>query len=268
MGSADPHQVLLSEPREHALVIGGRDAVERQAGLLLRRRQARPAAAPLPLKKVGELVAAAARELGATAVGGMTMGADPVRLRCARRPRRRPPSRPTSSASSARSTASSAGSRARSGSPARPCLVVEDVETSCRLQQSASSSACSPRVWTSAGRCARRPPCGWRARRSRKLVALPSAPWARHLDELYPERVRPRLSRRRTVSLIGRPRSVLSYSPRLGRRISPTACLTLRAISSVLGDEAARLAHRDPQLGFWRTPSSVVPSCSSTDSAS
>jgi orotate phosphoribosyltransferase len=77
MGSADPHQVLVSELREHALVIGevtlssGKTAsyyVDAKRALL------RPPA----FRAAGELVAAAARELGATAVGGMTMGADPV----------------------------------------------------------------------------------------------------------------------------------------------------------------------------------------------
>jgi orotate phosphoribosyltransferase len=69
--------MLISELREHALVIGdvtlssGRRAsyyVDAKRALL------RPAA----FRATGELVAAAARELGATAVGGMTMGADPV----------------------------------------------------------------------------------------------------------------------------------------------------------------------------------------------
>ena len=69
--------VLVAELREHALVIGdvtlssGRTAsyyVDAKRALL------RPAA----FRAVGELVAERARELGATAVGGMTMGADPI----------------------------------------------------------------------------------------------------------------------------------------------------------------------------------------------
>lgn len=77
MAAADPHDVLVAELREHALVIGdvtlssGKRAsyyVDAKRALL------RPAA----FRAAGELVAAAARELGATAVGGMTMGADPV----------------------------------------------------------------------------------------------------------------------------------------------------------------------------------------------
>ena len=77
MASADPQQVLVSELREHALVIGdvtlssGKKAsyyVDAKRALLL----------PAAFRATGELVAAAARELGATAVGGMTMGADPI----------------------------------------------------------------------------------------------------------------------------------------------------------------------------------------------
>ncbi|MGZ5360543.1 MAG: orotate phosphoribosyltransferase [Solirubrobacterales bacterium] len=77
MTSTDPHQILVAELREHALVIGdvtlssGEQAsyyVDAKRALLL----------PAAFRATGELVAAAARELGATAVGGMTMGADPV----------------------------------------------------------------------------------------------------------------------------------------------------------------------------------------------
>lgn len=68
---------LVSELREHALVIGevtltsGRRApyyVDAKRALL------RPPA----FAAVGELVAAVAGEVGATAVGGMTIGADPI----------------------------------------------------------------------------------------------------------------------------------------------------------------------------------------------
>ncbi|HEX6585235.1 MAG TPA: orotate phosphoribosyltransferase [Solirubrobacterales bacterium] len=68
---------LLAELREHALVIGevtlssGRTAeyyVDAKRALL------RPAG----LRAAGELIAAEARERRATAVGGMTMGADPL----------------------------------------------------------------------------------------------------------------------------------------------------------------------------------------------
>jgi orotate phosphoribosyltransferase len=68
---------LIAELREHALVIGevmltsGRKAdyyVDAKRALL------RPAA----FRAAGELLAAEARERGATAVGGMTMGADPL----------------------------------------------------------------------------------------------------------------------------------------------------------------------------------------------
>lgn len=68
---------LLAELREHALVIGrvvltsGRTAeylVDAKRAIL------RPAG----FRALAELVAAQAREWGATAVGGMTMGADPI----------------------------------------------------------------------------------------------------------------------------------------------------------------------------------------------
>lgn len=70
-------RTLVDELREHALIIGevmltsGERAqyyVDAKRAILLR-----PAFIAL-----GELVAELARELGATAVGGMTMGADPV----------------------------------------------------------------------------------------------------------------------------------------------------------------------------------------------
>lgn len=70
-------EVLIGELREHALVVGevvlasGRKAdyyVDARRALL------RPAG----FRAVGELVAAEARERGAAAVGGMSIGADPV----------------------------------------------------------------------------------------------------------------------------------------------------------------------------------------------
>jgi orotate phosphoribosyltransferase len=70
-------ETLLAELREHALVIGevtlssGQKAsyyVDAKRALL------RPPA----FRATGELVAARARELGAVAVGGLTMGADPI----------------------------------------------------------------------------------------------------------------------------------------------------------------------------------------------
>ena len=68
---------LIAELREHALVIGevtltsGRKAqyyVDAKRAILL----------PSGFRALGELVAAEAERVGATAVGGMTMGADPV----------------------------------------------------------------------------------------------------------------------------------------------------------------------------------------------
>jgi orotate phosphoribosyltransferase len=74
---SDPRATLIAELREHAVVHGevtlasGKTAdyyVDAKRALL------RPAA----FRATGELVAAAADELGAVAVGGMTMGADPI----------------------------------------------------------------------------------------------------------------------------------------------------------------------------------------------
>ena len=68
---------LLTELRTHALVIGevvltsgatARYLVDAKRAILL----------PAGFAALGELVAAQAREWGATAVGGMTMGADPI----------------------------------------------------------------------------------------------------------------------------------------------------------------------------------------------
>src|SRR3954452_21799943 len=76
MGS-DARQTLTDMLREHALVIGevtltsGRTAqyyVDVKRAILL----------PAGFHAVGELVAAEAERLGATAVGGTTMGADPI----------------------------------------------------------------------------------------------------------------------------------------------------------------------------------------------
>ena len=70
-------ETLLAELREHALVIGevtlssGERAsyyVDAKRALLL----------PRAFRAVGALVAERARELGASAVGGLTMGADPI----------------------------------------------------------------------------------------------------------------------------------------------------------------------------------------------
>ena len=76
MGS-DPRDVLLAELREHALVIGevtlssGRTA---QYYVDAKRALLRPPA----FRAAGELIAAEASKRGAGAVGGMTIGADPL----------------------------------------------------------------------------------------------------------------------------------------------------------------------------------------------
>ena len=74
---ADAHRRLLKALREHALVIGevvltsgavAQYLVDAKRAILLREG----------FLALGELVAAQAAEWGATAVGGMTMGADPI----------------------------------------------------------------------------------------------------------------------------------------------------------------------------------------------
>jgi orotate phosphoribosyltransferase len=74
---SEPKRVLLAELREHALVLGEVTLASGQTASYYvdaKRALLRPPA----FRAVGELVAAAASELGATAVGGMTMGADPI----------------------------------------------------------------------------------------------------------------------------------------------------------------------------------------------
>jgi orotate phosphoribosyltransferase len=75
--AGDARSTLIDELREHALVIGevtltsGRTAqyyVDVKRAILL----------PAGFKALGELVAGEAQRLGATAVGGTTMGADPI----------------------------------------------------------------------------------------------------------------------------------------------------------------------------------------------
>jgi orotate phosphoribosyltransferase len=75
--SSSARERLVAELREHALVIGevtltsGAKAqylVDAKRAILL----------PAGFAALGELVAAVARDVGATAVGGLTMGADPI----------------------------------------------------------------------------------------------------------------------------------------------------------------------------------------------
>ena len=71
------HETLLAELREHALVIGEvtlSSGQKAQYYVDAKRALLRPPA----FRAVGELIAAEATERGATAVGGMTMGADPL----------------------------------------------------------------------------------------------------------------------------------------------------------------------------------------------
>jgi orotate phosphoribosyltransferase len=70
-------ETLVSELREHALVIGEVTLTSgKKAQYLIDAKRAilRPAG----FRALGELVAEEARRIGATAVGGITMGADPI----------------------------------------------------------------------------------------------------------------------------------------------------------------------------------------------
>src|SRR5436190_8309399 len=72
-----PRERLLAELREHALVIGEVTLTSgRKAQYLVDAKRA--ILRPEGFRALSELVAAQAREWGATAVGGMTMGADPI----------------------------------------------------------------------------------------------------------------------------------------------------------------------------------------------
>jgi orotate phosphoribosyltransferase len=74
---SDPRERLIAELREHALVIGRvtlSSGAEAEYYVDAKRAILRPAG----FAALGELVAAEARARGATAVGGMTMGADAV----------------------------------------------------------------------------------------------------------------------------------------------------------------------------------------------
>jgi orotate phosphoribosyltransferase len=75
--AADPRERLLFSLREHALVVGEVTLTSgRTAQYLVDAKRA--ILRPEGFLALAELVAAQAREWGATAVGGMTMGADPI----------------------------------------------------------------------------------------------------------------------------------------------------------------------------------------------
>src|SRR3954468_19470990 len=69
------HEILLAELKEHALVIGEVTLSSGQKAQYYADAK-RAILRPPAFRAVGELIAAEARERGATAVGGMTMGAD------------------------------------------------------------------------------------------------------------------------------------------------------------------------------------------------
>ena len=176
---------LIAELREHALVIGevtltsGATAsyyVDAKRAIL---RQ--PAFGAL-----GELVAAEANERGATAVGGMTMGADPIASAAIGDPGGRTCS-PSSSARRRSSTACNAGSRGRCSTPATRCLIVEDVVTTGGSTVQAIER-CLEEGLEIVGTVSRPRPPGRRRREHRRgLRRRPYIPLAT-IDDVYPER--------------------------------------------------------------------------------
>ena len=76
-GLKDARELLIAELREHALVIG-EVTLSSGAAAQYYVDAKRAILRPPGFRAVGELVAAEAQRLGARAVGGMTMGADPV----------------------------------------------------------------------------------------------------------------------------------------------------------------------------------------------
>lgn len=77
MSTSEARERLVAELRAHALVVGRvtlTSGAEAEYYVDAKRAILRPAG----FRALGELVAAEARAAGATAVGGMTMGADPV----------------------------------------------------------------------------------------------------------------------------------------------------------------------------------------------
>src|SRR5919106_3571167 len=73
----DARQSLIEELREHALVIGEVTLSSGQrASYYVDARRA--LLRPTGFRAAGELIAAVAREMGAKAVGGMSLGADPL----------------------------------------------------------------------------------------------------------------------------------------------------------------------------------------------
>jgi orotate phosphoribosyltransferase len=74
---SDAHAILVAQLREHALVVG--DVVLTSGATAKYYVDAKRAILrPAGFRALGELVAERVREWDATAVGGMTMGADPV----------------------------------------------------------------------------------------------------------------------------------------------------------------------------------------------
>jgi orotate phosphoribosyltransferase len=75
--TTDPRERLIAELREHALVIGEVTLTSGQKAQYLIDAK-RAVLLPAGFAALGELVAGQARATGATAVGGLTMGADPI----------------------------------------------------------------------------------------------------------------------------------------------------------------------------------------------
>ena len=198
---------LIDELRDHALVDRRGRADERRDGAVLRRRQARDPAAGRASSRSAELVAERARAWGATAVGGLTMGADAPRVRGPGRRRRRQGLLRAQGRQGARAAAADRGPAARARGPlpdrrgrrhhrrARRCRR----STRCaRRATRSSASSRSSTAWRAApSASARRPARALRAA-GHDRRRLPRPPRPRRLTGLRGPQSGPNLIRRRT----------------------------------------------------------------------
>jgi orotate phosphoribosyltransferase len=175
-------QRLLVELREHALLIGEVVLTSGQTSQYLIDAK-RAILQPAGFAALGELVAEQARAWGATAVGGMTMGADPIA--CAALAGGAPVK-----AFFVRKEAKQHGlSRRIEGPPLTPedrCMVVEDVVTT----GGSTISALSALKHTGLPVCGVLAVCDRLAGGARAIEAAAHAPFVAltTIDDVYPER--------------------------------------------------------------------------------
>ena len=183
----DAHGRLIEALRAHALVLGEVTLTSGADGAVLRRRQAGDPAARGLSRRSASCSPSARAQWGATAVGGMTMGADAGRLRRAGRRRRRQgllraqggqgarpraPHRgpaahaPTTAASSSRTSSARAARRSRRSRRCRRPGTRSAASSACSTACSAAASGSRPR------------PARPTSRSSRSTTSTRSAPTA------------------------------------------------------------------------------------------